>query len=118
MTQDPTTECIFCRIVRGEIPATVVYQDDDVVAFRDIQPAAPLHVLIVPREHIPSLHALTAEHHDLAATLLDAARKVAEQEGAVERGYRVATNVGQWGGQSVGHLHFHVLGGRQLGALG
>lgn len=111
-------ECIFCRIARGEIPADIVYQDEHVLAFRDIQPAAPVHLLVIPREHIASLHALTDEHGALAAELLLVAQRVAEEEGIAEQGYRVVTNVGAWGGQTVGHLHFHVLGGRQLMALG
>jgi histidine triad (HIT) family protein len=112
------TECIFCRIVRGEIPADVVYQDARTLAFRDIQPAAPTHVLVVPREHIASLHELTTAHVELSSALLLAAQRVAEQEGLAEHGYRVVTNIGEWGGQTVAHLHLHVLGGRPLKALG
>ena len=115
---DDRSECIFCRIARGEIPATVVYQDEHVVAFRDIQPTAPTHVLVIPREHVSSLHALTPEQRDIMSNLLLATQRIAEQEGIAEQGYRVVTNVGEWGGQSVPHLHFHVLGGRPLTALG
>jgi histidine triad (HIT) family protein len=111
-------ECIFCRIVSGDIPSARVYEDALVVAFRDIQPAAPVHVLVVPREHVGSLHDLSEQHDELAGALLRATRRVAEQEGVATTGYRVLTNVGEHGGQSVDHLHFHVLGGRQLGALG
>lgn len=111
-------ECIFCRIVRGEIPGERVFENETVVAFRDIQPAAPTHVLIVPREHITSISELREEDVPIAGELLLAASAIASQEGLVERGYRVITNTGQWGGQTVDHLHLHLLGGRQLGALG
>jgi histidine triad (HIT) family protein len=111
-------QCIFCRIVRGEIPGAIVHQDEQIVAFRDIQPAAPVHVLVVPREHITSLAELGARHVDLAAALLLAVNHVATAEGLAENGYRVISNVGSSAGQTVHHLHFHVLGGRTLGALG
>ncbi len=111
-------ECIFCRIVRGEIPSERVFEDEAVVAFRDIQPAAPTHVLIVPREHIRSVSDLNDDDTAIAGALLLAARTIAAQEGLVADGYRVITNTGDWGGQSVDHLHLHVLGGRMLGALG
>jgi histidine triad (HIT) family protein len=111
-------ECIFCRIVRGEIPSERVYENETVVAFRDIQPAAPTHVLIVPREHIPSVSALNDEDVEIAGALMLAARSIAAQEGLDTNGFRVITNVGDWGGQTVDHLHLHVLGGRQLGPLG
>ena len=111
-------ECIFCRIVRGEIPGERVYENELVVAFRDIQPAAPTHVLIVPREHIPSVSQLDDGDGEIAGALLMAARSIAAQEGLDANGYRVVTNTGAWGGQTVDHLHLHVLGGRQLGAMG
>lgn len=116
MSQPPA--CIFCRILRNELPSTRVYEDERVVAFRDIQPAAPTHVLIIPREHVASLHVLGDDQQEIGFALLRAARIVAEQEGLSEHGYRVLSNVGEWGGQTVDHLHFHVLGGRRLGALG
>ena len=112
------SECIFCRIVRGDIPGTVVYQDADVVAFRDIQPAAPTHVLVVPRIHIASAAEINREHAAVLAALLGAINQVAELDGVATSGYRVVTNVGAAAGQTVPHLHFHVLGGRQLGAMG
>lgn len=111
-------QCIFCRIISGELPSTRVYEDDQVVAFRDIQPAAPVHILLVPREHVRSVAHLGIDHAALAGALLLAARDVAAREGLDAQGYRVVSNVGEWGGQSVDHLHVHVLGGRQLGALG
>lgn len=112
--------CIFCRIVKGEIPATFVHQDDAVVAFRDVQPQAPVHVLVVPRRHVVSLLALDCAaggaDAQLAARLLDVAARVARDAGlaAPERGFRLVANTGPEGGQSVDHLHLHVLGGRGM----
>jgi histidine triad (HIT) family protein len=105
--------CLFCRIVRGEIPATLVAQNDMAIAFRDLSPQAPTHVLVVPRRHVASL----VEAHDgaeLGAVLL-LAGEVARLEGVAEEGYRTVLNTGRNGGQSVSHLHAHVLGGRALG---
>jgi histidine triad (HIT) family protein len=116
MRSDP--ECIFCRIVRGEIPSTRVFETDTIVAFRDINPSAPTHILVVPREHIASVGHLVDSDHEIAGSLLLAARDIANAEGIDDTGYRVATNVGAWGGQTVDHLHLHILGGRQLGAMG
>jgi histidine triad (HIT) family protein len=116
MQRDP--ECIFCRIVAGEVPSDIVFQDEHVLAFRDIQPAAPTHVLIVPRVHIADLTGLASQPADLAAALLRASVEIARQLGLDERGFRLISNVGAWGGQTIYHLHFHLLGGRQLGALG
>ena len=104
--------CIFCRIVAGEIPATVVHETPDTLAFRDINPRAPVHVLLIPRRHVASIEALGPEDHDLAGRLLLAAGEIARQEGIADRGYRVISNVGAWGGQTVDHLHLHVMGGR------
>lgn len=107
-------ECIFCRIVRGEIPAQVVYESADALAFRDLNPQGPVHVLVIPRRHFATLHATDGEAA-LLGELLVAARAVAEQEGLGERGYRVVINNGPDGGQTVDHLHLHVLGGRHFG---
>ena len=104
------SDCLFCRIVAGEIPADVVYRDDDVLAFRDVNPQAPTHVLVIPRQHIASAHELHAD--DLAATLFNAIRAVADAE-HLDAGYRVVTNVGEAAGQSVPHLHLHLLGARR-----
>jgi histidine triad (HIT) family protein len=109
---DAVDGCIFCRIVAGEIPATVVHETPDTIAFRDINPRAPVHVLVIPRRHIASLDALGADDHALAGRLLLVAGDVARQEGIADRGYRVIANVGAWGGQTVDHLHLHVMGGR------
>jgi histidine triad (HIT) family protein len=105
---------IFSRIIDGEIPGTFVYQDEHLVAIRDINPAAPTHVLVIPRKPIPSLAQLEEEDAELAGRLLLAVRKIAEQEGLGERGYRVVINTGDEGGQTVPHLHIHIMGGKQL----
>lgn len=105
---------IFSRIIDGEIPGTFVYQDDDLVAIRDINPAAPVHVLVIPRKPIPSVADLEEGDLELAGKLLLAVKKIAAQEGLAERGYRVVINAGPEGGQTVPHLHVHILGGRQL----
>ena len=107
--------CLFCKIIRGEIPSTTVYEDGHVLAFRDISPQAPVHVLVVPKEHIGSADDLTPENSHLAAKCLEAVAKIAEGEG-LGGGYRVITNVGADGGQSVFHLHFNILGGKPFGA--
>ncbi|HEX2721534.1 MAG TPA: histidine triad nucleotide-binding protein [Gemmatimonadaceae bacterium] len=104
--------CLFCRIASGEIPAKLVAETDDAVAFRDIDPKAPVHVLVVPRQHLTSL--ATAEDEELLGQLLMLAARVARSEGVSESGYRVVANTGADGGQSVDHLHIHVLGGRKL----
>jgi histidine triad (HIT) family protein len=108
------SDCLFCRIVAGEIPSDQVYADDDVIAFRDIAPKAPVHVLVIPRRHLDSIADLGLDDASLAAALVNAANEVARREGVVESGYRVVTNVGSDAGQSVGHLHLHVLAGRRM----
>jgi histidine triad (HIT) family protein len=108
-----STECLFCRIADGEIPADVVAEGDSWMAFRDIQPQAPVHVLVIPRAHVDSAAELEADPA-LAGDLLKAVAAVARQEGLVEEGFRVVTNVGERAGQSVMHLHFHLLGGRRM----
>ena len=111
-------DCIFCRIAAGEIPSQRVYEDEHLIAIRDINPAAPVHVLVIPREHLESLAELEERHTELAGRLLLAVGRVAEQEGVAERGYRTVINTGQEGGQTVGHLHVHLIGGRQLSGHG
>lgn len=111
------TACIFCRIARGDFGTEFVAESEHAVAFRDISPQAPTHVLVVPRRHIAGLQDLTPADAALAGELLQLANEVAQREG-LAGGYRVLTNVGPDAGQTVDHLHFHVLGGRQLGALG
>jgi histidine triad (HIT) family protein len=115
---DTQPDCLFCRIVRGEIPSTKVYEDATILAFRDIEPAAPVHVLIVPKRHVDSLATLTDNDSELAGSLMLAAAEIARHEGIAESGYRVIVNAGKEGGQSVDHLHLHLLGGRQLSTLG
>lgn len=110
---DRDPDCLFCRIVAGEIPSDRVHEDDEVVAFRDINPRAPTHVLVIPRRHIADAHALTADDGPLLAALFGAARKIADAAG-LAGGYRIVTNVGADAGQSVFHLHLHLLGGRTM----
>jgi histidine triad (HIT) family protein len=107
-----SSACLFCRIVAGEIPATTVHADDLVIAIRDVAPRAPTHVLLLPREHIVSAADLTEAHGPLLGRLFAVAAELARAEGIAEQGYRVTTNVGTWGGQSVPHLHVHLMGGR------
>ena len=106
-------DCLFCKIVAGQIPADRVLEDEDVIAFRDINPQAPVHVLVVPRRHVASLDAAAADDAALLGRLLLAAQRVAREAGT-ERGYRVVNNCGSSAGQSVFHIHFHVLGGRDM----
>lgn len=108
-------DCMFCRIARGEMPADVVFSDERVVAFRDINPVAPVHVLVVPRKHIPSVMELTAADAPILTAVFEACKRVAVEEGIAERGMRILTNVGEEAGQLVMHLHFHLLGGREIG---
>lgn len=107
------TDCIFCKMVSGEISPDIVYQNDSVLGFRDINPRAPVHSLVIPKQHVATLNEL--DDPQLAGQLLLAVREVARLEGLNENGYRVVNNCGEDGGQEVYHLHFHVLGGRQLG---
>ena len=107
-------ECLFCRIVRGELPAQIVHETDAVIAFRDLHPQAPTHVLVIPRRHIATLNDLTADDAPLMGEIALAAQAVARQEGIAERGYRTIMNCNLAGGQTVYHLHLHVLGGRQM----
>jgi histidine triad (HIT) family protein len=107
-------DCLFCKIVAGQIPADVVYQDDEFLAFRDIHPMAPLHVLIVPKPHVGSLTDIAARDEGLMGRLILAAKAVADKEGVSEKGYRLSINCGPDGGQLVPHLHLHLLGGRRL----
>ncbi len=106
--------CIFCDIVAGKIPSTEVFADKDFLAFRDIDPQAPVHILLIPRRHIGSLADLQAGDKDLMGNLLLAAVNIADEEGLTESGYRFVINCGRQGGQAVDHLHLHILGGRQM----
>ena len=105
--------CIFCKIAAGEIPSTKVYEDAQILAFRDIAPMAPTHILVIPKTHIPSVDGITAENSSLVAHIFETIPKIAATEG-LTNGYRVVSNCGADAGQTVHHLHFHILGGKQL----
>jgi histidine triad (HIT) family protein len=109
----PDADCLFCRIAAGEVPADLVLDEPEVVAFRDINPRAPTHVLVIPRRHVASAHELGADDGELLAALFDAMRRLADEAG-LGNGYRIVTNVGPAAGQSVAHLHLHLLGGRSM----
>lgn len=109
-----TNSCVFCKIVLNEAKATIVYRDEQVTAFRDIRPAAPTHILIVPNKHIESVGTLEPEDEALMGYLFTVARKLAEQEGIARGGYRLITNTGPDGGQTVFHLHLHLIGGQRM----
>lgn len=106
--------CLFCKIAAGLIPSTQVYSDEHIVAFRDISPIAPQHILLIPRKHIQSVAALSAQDGELMGHLLLTARQVAVDEGFADSGYRCVLNTGEDGGQTVAHLHLHLLAGRQM----
>ena len=108
------SECLFCAIAAHRAPATFVREDDDVFAIRDINPQAPTHVLVLPREHITSAAHLTPGHFDVWSRMLTVAQEIARDEGLEEDGYRLVVNIGRLGGQTVAHLHVHLLGGRQM----
>ncbi len=108
------SDTIFGKIAAGEIPADIVYEDDDVVAFRDVSPQAPTHVLVIPRIEIPTLNDLRPEHAELVGKLFLAASKIAEREGIAQDGYRAVINCNAAGGQTVFHLHLHLIGGRPM----
>ncbi len=109
-----STECIFCRIVAGEIPAKVVHEDEHTLAFRDINPQAPTHVLVIPKRHVPAVDALGEDEAELIGRVVLVGRLVARQEGIAGSGYRLVLNNGPAGGQTVDHVQLHVLGGRQM----
>lgn len=106
-------DCLFCKIVAGDIPSTKVYEDETVLAFRDIAPQAPTHILVIPKAHIGSVAEVTADNSAVVAHIFEVIAKVAEAEG-LTGGYRVVSNCGDHAGQTVHHLHFHILGGKQL----
>ena len=107
-------DCIFCKIAAGEIPSTKVYEDDTVVAFNDLDPQAPVHVLIIPKKHIVSAADVTVENSDVVAHIFEVAAIIAKEKG-LDNGLRIVTNSGESAGQSVKHLHFHLMGGRDFG---
>ncbi len=107
-------DCIFCKIIAGEIPSKKVYEDEHVYAFHDINPQAPVHVLVIPKRHISSVAAIDAENAPVVAQVFCAIANIARELGLEEQGYRVVSNCGEAAGQTVFHLHFHILGGKQL----
>ena len=107
-------DCIFCQIIAGKIPSEILYQDEQVIAFRDIHPIASTHLIIIPKRHIPSLTHLSEEDLPLMGYMVNIANQLAKREGVSESGYRLAINCGKQGGQLVPHLHMHLIGGRRL----
>ncbi len=105
--------CLFCKIIAGEVPSTKVYEDDEILAFKDINPMAPIHILIIPKEHIDGADKINADNCAIVGKIFTVAAKLAE-EFHLESGFRIVTNVGENGGQTVRHLHFHLLGGAKL----
>ncbi|WIV10688.1 histidine triad nucleotide-binding protein [Proteiniborus sp. MB09-C3] len=108
------SECIFCKIINGDIPANKVYEDDKVIAFNDLNPQSPTHVLIIPKKHIPSVNYIDENNSDIISHIFVAINKIAKEKGLDNQGYRIVNNCGELGGQTVEHMHFHLLGGRQL----
>ena len=106
-------DCLFCKIANGDIPSTKVYEDDQILAFRDIAPQAPTHILVIPKTHIPSVDGITAENSNIVAHIFEVIPQIAKAEN-LENGYRVVSNCGADAGQTVHHLHFHILGGKVL----
>ncbi|MHC4662452.1 MAG: histidine triad nucleotide-binding protein [Planctomycetota bacterium] len=112
------TDCIFCKIAAGEIPSEKVYEDDEIIAFRDVNPQAPVHVLFIPKEHLSGVNDINERTAETVGKIFLAAGKVAAELGVAENGYRIIANTNRDAGQEVFHLHMHLLGGRQLGKLG
>lgn len=108
-------DCIFCKIINKEIPSSIVYEDDEILAFRDINPVAPVHILVIPKKHIDSAICLKEEDKELVGKIYMVINKIAKQEGIDEKGFRIVVNCGEDGGQEVKHLHFHIIGGKKLG---
>ena len=108
-------DCIFCKIVNKEIPSTIVYEDEDILAFNDINPVTPVHILVIPKKHIESLAEIKEEDEKLIGKIHTTIKKIANQVGILDKGFRVIVNCGEDGGQEVKHLHFHILGGKKLG---
>lgn len=108
-------DCLFCKIVNGEIPSEKVYEDEYVYAFNDISPTAPVHVLIVPKKHISTINDIKEDDAELIGRIYLAAKKIAKEKGIAEEGYRVVTNCNKMAGQTVFHIHYHLIGGRELG---
>lgn len=110
-------ECIFCKIVKKQIPSTIVYEDEDILAFKDIHPVAPVHILIIPKKHIPTITDISEEDIDLIGKIHLVAGKIAKDAGIWDQGFRLVNNCRSDGGQVVYHLHFHLLGGKNMGGI-
>ncbi len=108
-------DCIFCKIIKKEIPSNIVYESDDIIAFRDVNPVAPVHILVIPKKHLNSVLDLNVEDEMLVGKIYMVINKIAKQEGIDKTGFRIVVNCGEDGGQEVKHLHFHIIGGKKLG---
>lgn len=108
-------DCLFCKIVKGEIPSTKVYEDDEILAFKDINPMAPVHILVIPKKHYNDISEITEQNAEIVAKIHLVINKIAKEQGIAESGYRIITNCKEDSGQEVKHLHFHLLGGKKLG---
>ncbi len=108
-------DCIFCKIIKKEIPSTIIYEDDKVIAFNDVNPAAPIHILVVPKKHIETLLDVSDQDNELISYVYQIINKIAKEKGFANNGFRVIVNCGKDSGQEVMHIHFHVLGGKKLG---
>ncbi len=108
-------DCIFCKIIKKEIPSNIVYESDEIIAFRDVNPVAPIHILVIPKKHLNSVLDLNTEDEMLVGKIYMVINKIAKQEGIDKSGFRIVVNCGEDGGQEVKHLHFHIIGGKKLG---
>ena len=111
-------DCIFCKIIKGDIPTEKIYEDENVIAFNDINPKSPTHILVVPKKHVASLNDVQPDDMNMILHVFDAIKKIAAKQGVAEDGYRVIVNTNRASGQEVFHIHFHIMGGRQLGGMG
>lgn len=107
-------DCIFCKIAAKELPSSIIYEDEQIVAFKDINPLAPVHILIIPKKHIDSLNEVSDNNEQLLGHIQVVASRLAEEMGIAAQGYRLVSNCGEWGGQAVLHVHYHLLGGREM----
>lgn len=108
-------DCVFCKIIKGEIPSNIVYEDEEIIAFRDIHPCAPIHILVIPKRHITSLVDLKEDDERVIGKIYTVINQIAKKEGIADKGFRVIVNCGEDGGQVVKHIHFHLLGGKKMG---
>lgn len=108
-------DCIFCKIIKGEIPSEKVWEDDEILAFKDINPAAPIHILVIPKKHIPTLMDIKPEDNELISKIMQTIKQIAKEQGFAENGFRLIANCGPDSGQEVMHIHFHVLAGKKMG---